>query len=93
MNGYVTPRLAQRWHLCCDPLIGVHCGVTIYSPTHKAAVTLWMQTLADGSHQVDANVPRLVYRQLFKERFTDEQDAREFWREQYAELFGHEWEL
>jgi len=89
----VTPRLAQCWRLCCEPLIGTACAVMLPSAQHKGVVSLWLQALPDGTLQVDANVPRQDYRQLFKERFTDETEARAFWCEQYAELFGHDWEL
>lgn len=89
----MTHGLAQRWRLCCEPLLGVHCGVMLQSPQHKGVVSLWLQALPYGALQVCANVPRQDYRQLFKQRFTDETEARAFWCEQYAELFGHDWEL
>lgn len=89
----MTPRLAQRWRLCCEPLIGTVCAVMLPSTQHKGVVSLWLQALPDGTLQVDANAPRQDYRQLFKARFTDETEARAFWCEQYAELFGHDWRL
>lgn len=89
----MTASLAQRWALCCEPLIGVHCGVMLPSAQHKGVVSLWLQVARDGRLQVDAIAPRQDYRVLFKEFFTDETDARDFWREQYAELFGTEWGL
>ena len=89
----MTPRLARCWRLCCEPLIGTACAVMLPSAQHKGVVSLWLQALPDGTLQVDANVPLQDYRQLFKERFTDETGARAFWCEQYAELFGHDWEF
>lgn len=89
----MTPRLAQCWRLCCEPLIGTACAVMLPAPAHNGVVSLWLQALPSGEIQVDAIAPMQDYRVLFRERFTDETEARAFWCEQYAELFGHDWEL
>lgn len=86
-------RRARRLAAACEPLIGTHWGEMHQSAQHKGVVSLWLQSHLDGRIQVCAVVPMQDYRLLFKEFFTDPTEARAYWCEQYAELFGHQPEL
>lgn len=82
--------MRARLAMALEPLVsGRPLCTMLHSAVHGGLlVDLWIQTRPCGAIQVDAVVPMLDYKVLFRERHETAGPAIASWRAHYLALFG-----